>query len=493
MGKTLPVVWAEEAVRDAVRRVARALQTVDKDAFLLGKLGVTTQDLWCLVDAGRAALGQADATGSDTASAHLSGVDLPADGVAGELRDRIAANLTRHLYWHPGRCECGWKVNETGDVDWQAQFRAHVARSIVDELVAPLLAAKDRDVEQTRIRLAQTLNLPHSRTLDQLIDDVSEVFSGWVRMAREIGGLRRELKLTEGFRQQYAEERDEALDDVERLRPALSKALADLVVRRQALANVLGVTDAGGVSGYYRMIQDVADLRAELGAIRARAQLAEDERDKANRQNESLARRLHLRFQNEQKLSAELEELNANAVVLTDALHRLGGLIATDSRDWAVDRGDAWIYGLFCGWECDEEHVHDKDCDATPSLADRHGWSVYDVRRLRRYRAAIAAVQNGGQPDTEATEARHVDIDIVDHVVTGEAIAENPKWAHTAFVMAADVRTIIREWCAANGIPVDTEATEHAPREPRVVRKKKDCFHPWPGCNCPVIEDGGTQ
>lgn len=34
----------------------------------------------------------------------------------------------------------------------------------------------------------------------------------------------------------------------------------------------------------------------------------------------------------------------------------------------------------------------------------------------------------------------------------------------------------------------DTGATEQAPREPRVVRKKKDCFHPWPGCNCPVVE-----
>lgn len=219
-----------------------------------------------------------------------------------------------------------------------------VAESIVREKVAPMLAAKDRDVEQIRIRLAQTLNLPHSRTLDQLIDDVSEVFSGWVRMAREIGGLRRELRFTEATRQQYVEERDEALDDVERLRPALSKALADLVVRRQALANVLGVTDAGGVSGYYRMIQDVADLRAELGAIRARAQLAEDERDKANRQNESLARRLHLRFQNEQKLSAELGGARdlLGELELYVSWRYITGKLTTEQRELWADAVERW-------------------------------------------------------------------------------------------------------------------------------------------------------
>lgn len=98
-------------------------------------------------------------------SAHLSGVDVPADHVEtleavarGEvtaddavqavvdsaLRARIAAEFIRHLYWNPGTCECGWKVDEAGDVDWQTQFRAHVAQSIVDSSVAPMLAERDR-------------------------------------------------------------------------------------------------------------------------------------------------------------------------------------------------------------------------------------------------------------------------------------------------------------------------------------------------------------
>jgi len=32
------------------------------------------------------------------------------------------------------------------------------------------------------------------------------------------------------------------------------------------------------------------------------------------------------------------------------------------------------------------------------------------------------------------------------------------------------------------------EVTPATPTEPRVVRTKKDCFHPWPGCNCPSVE-----
>jgi crossover junction endodeoxyribonuclease RusA len=289
MGKTLPVVWAEEAVRDAVRRVARALQTVDKDALLLGKLGVTTQDLWCLVDAGRATLGQADAVSDAVASAHLSGVDLPADWVEtlgkvasgevtaddavqavvdGSLRDQIVAELATHSYLGSDSCDCGtWRADKLWDVAWNDQWRMHVAESIVDFRVAPMLAAKDRDVEQIRIRLAQTLNLSHSRTLDQLIDDVSEVFSGWVRMAREIGGLRRERD--EALRERDILAADAMQLDVEmaQLRRDLERAVA---IREQATGDrdeaVKALGEAGDVVGAQRA--DIERLRAERDEAR---------------------------------------------------------------------------------------------------------------------------------------------------------------------------------------------------------------------------------
>lgn len=85
------------------------------------------------------------------------------------------------------------------------------------------------------------------------------------------------------------------------------------------------------------------------------------------------------------------------AADLAEALVRFVDLVATDPRDWSLDRRDAWIFGLMCGWDCEERHdVHDEDCGgdgAMREVAERHGWGVHDVERLRRYRAAIREVQ----------------------------------------------------------------------------------------------------
>jgi hypothetical protein len=79
-----------------------------------------------------------------------------------KLRDRIAAEIQEHRYWHPGNCECGWKVDRAGDTDWSVQFRTHVAQSILDGPVAPVLAAKDADLkfaEATRAQYAEERDL----------------------------------------------------------------------------------------------------------------------------------------------------------------------------------------------------------------------------------------------------------------------------------------------------------------------------------------------
>lgn len=82
------------------------------------------------------------------------------------------------------------------------------------------------------------------------------------------------------------------------------------------------------------------------------------------------------------------EELAA----VREALDRVGSMMATDSRDWSLSRRDAWLYGLFCGWECDDDHEHDDVCGGSGALdtvAEQHGWTDEDVARLRRYHAAI--------------------------------------------------------------------------------------------------------
>ncbi len=80
--------------------------------------------------------------------------------------------------------------------------------------------------------------------------------------------------------------------------------------------------------------------------------------------------------------------------VITEALTRLGNYITTCARDWSDYHADAWIYGLFCGWECETDHDHDVCTDAMEEVATMHGWADETVARLRRYRAAIAALQN---------------------------------------------------------------------------------------------------
>jgi hypothetical protein len=51
-----------------------------------------------------------------------------------------------------------------------------------------------------------------------------------------------------------------------------------------------------------------------------------------------------------------------------------------DSRDWSVDKNDAWIYGIVCGWN-----------DAIVDVAKVHGWADETVARLQRLHLAFKA------------------------------------------------------------------------------------------------------
>jgi hypothetical protein len=103
--------------------------------------------------------------------------------------------------------------------------------------------------------------------------------------------------------------------------------------------------------------------------------------------------------------------------VMADALRRAGAMMTSDSRDWARDRSDVWLYGLLVGWECEEQHEHDEVCggdDGLREVAALHGWDEETVARLRRYRAAIAAVtaQPGGiiTVDKQLTDAEAAEL-----------------------------------------------------------------------------------
>jgi hypothetical protein len=75
---------------------------------------------------------------------------------------------------------------------------------------------------------------------------------------------------------------------------------------------------------------------------------------------------------------------------MLEGLHRL---LATSSRDWGQYAPDAWLWAVLCGWDCEEGHAHDGDCDgAMAEIAAKHGWGDDTVAKARRYRAAVRAL-----------------------------------------------------------------------------------------------------
>lgn len=78
---------------------------------------------------------------------------------------------------------------------------------------------------------------------------------------------------------------------------------------------------------------------------------------------------------------------------VADVLDTLARILAGDPRDWSLDRRDAWLWGVLCGWEC-EDHPRASECDETCTnamdvVAERHGWNSVEVDVLRTMRTTI--------------------------------------------------------------------------------------------------------
>jgi hypothetical protein len=65
-----------------------------------------------------------------------------------------------------------------------------------------------------------------------------------------------------------------------------------------------------------------------------------------------------------------------------DSLHTV---MATDVRDWASNRNDAWLYGIVCGW----------DKAALKELRAKHGWSRKATKRLKYLHKKLWAIREG--------------------------------------------------------------------------------------------------
>jgi hypothetical protein len=74
-----------------------------------------------------------------------------------------------------------------------------------------------------------------------------------------------------------------------------------------------------------------------------------------------------------------------NKMFTDTALDSLQNAIAFSSRDWSLDKRDAWIYGIIMGWD-----------DSIESVAKLHNWSVDDVERLNKYRMDLISTNHIG-------------------------------------------------------------------------------------------------
>ncbi|MDX3455075.1 hypothetical protein PV396_24560 [Streptomyces sp. ME02-8801-2C] len=104
------------------------------------------------------------------------------------------------------------------------------------------------------------------------------------------------------------------------------------------------------------------------------------------------------------RAEAERDKDRVRIAAVRDALGSLRRTMAHDPRDWGQDKRDAWLWGIVCGWECEEQHDHDVVCDRDNPLrraAARHRWPNEDVDRLKTYRRAVAALDESRQAPAE--------------------------------------------------------------------------------------------
>lgn len=79
---------------------------------------------------------------------------------------------------------------------------------------------------------------------------------------------------------------------------------------------------------------------------------------------------------------------------LREALHSAERIMLGDRRDWAANRHDAFLFGLFRGWDCELDHTHDAQCPDMATVAQAHGWDDNFVARLRRLRRGVRAASS---------------------------------------------------------------------------------------------------
>lgn len=90
---------------------------------------------------------------------------------------------------------------------------------------------------------------------------------------------------------------------------------------------------------------------------------------------------------------------------IESTLRTLRRYIATDSRDWGQSKGDAILWAVLVGWDCEEEHEHDDamcSTDTFQAIADRHDWGPEFAEHVQAMRRAVWLTQSNERTNDRA-------------------------------------------------------------------------------------------
>ena len=99
----------------------------------------------------------------------------------------------------------------------------------------------------------------------------------------------------------------------------------------------------------------------------------------------------------EQRLAAAEAKHARFVEQVGDVLESAHWALSTSAEDWGATFDKAWLYGLFVGWDCEEDHEHDQICGGTGPLAAvarRGSWPPAAVTKLRSLRSIVRAIED---------------------------------------------------------------------------------------------------
>jgi hypothetical protein len=163
----------------------------------------------------------------------------------------------------------------------------------------------------------------------------------------------------------------------------------------ERLAEIRADKDAMELAEVVELLAEVDRLRADLNGNRAY-----DLRRRAERERDQMAQRIEGARDDFTRLTVRATEAEAERDRLAEQVKRVleaaHWALTTSADDWGATFGKAWIYGIFVGWWCEEDHEHDlDDCGndgALQELTERFDWTPEHVEALRSLRASVLAL-----------------------------------------------------------------------------------------------------